>query len=223
MKINFFFLHGWGFDKDFWNPVGNLISKEVFSNSVKYLDLGFFYQKELIKNYNPSQKNIFIVHSLGLNWFLKMNIECYALINFFSAPSFLNFQIDSEKKRRYLKKMILKFEKNPQLVLSEFYFNCGIKKKLYQNHKKKNVKNLKSFLIDLYEDNLLNDFIKKDFEIFSFFSENDKIFQPCKKTILDLNRKNHTVKFFKDFNHAFPFTNPKRTFLLIKSIVNKLI
>ena len=102
MKINFFFLHGWGFDKDFWNPVGNLISKEVFSNSVKYLDLGFFYQKELIKNYNPSQKNIFIVHSLGLNWFLKMNIECYALINFFSAPSFLNFQIDSEKKRRYL-------------------------------------------------------------------------------------------------------------------------
>ena len=45
MKINFYFLHGWGFDKNFWYPVGNLIRKELFTNSVKYLDLGFFYEK----------------------------------------------------------------------------------------------------------------------------------------------------------------------------------
>ena len=120
MKINFYFLHGWGFDKNFWYPVGNLIRKELFTNSVKYLDLGFFYEKKLIGNYDSSQKNIFIVHSLGLNWFLKMKIDCFSLINFFSAPSFLNFQIDSEKKKRYLKKMIFKFYKNPEDVLSEF-------------------------------------------------------------------------------------------------------
>ena len=29
--------------------------------------------------------------------------------------------------------MIFKFYKNPEDVLSEFYFNCGIETKLYQN------------------------------------------------------------------------------------------
>ena len=223
MKINFYFLHGWGFDKSFWYPVGNLIRKELFTNSVKYLDLGFFYEKKLIGNYDSSQKNIFIVHSLGLNWFLKMKIDCFSLINFFSAPSFLNFQIDSEKKKRYLKKMIFKFYKNPEDVLSEFYFNCGIETKLYQNHKKKDLKTLSNSLMNLYQDNQLNEFVEKNFKIFSIYSESDKIFQPSKKNISNLNKKNHRIKIFKNLNHAFPLTNPKRTFLIIKSIINKLV
>ncbi len=222
MKINFYFLHGWGFDKKFWYPVGNLVKKELFSNSVRYLDLGFFYENEFIGNYDSSQKNIFIVHSLGLNWFLRMKIDCFCLINFFSAPSFLNFQIDSEKKKRYLKKMISKFDKNPEHVLSEFYFNCGIETKLYQN-KKKDLKKLSNSLLNLYQDNQLNEFFEKDFKIFSIFSENDKIFQLSKKNISNLNKGNHKIKIFKNLNHGFPLTNPNRTFLIIKSIINKLV
>ena len=42
MKFNFYFIHGWGFDKTFWNSVKKKVeSLDVCKNS-ESLDLKFF-------------------------------------------------------------------------------------------------------------------------------------------------------------------------------------
>ena len=64
--------------------------------------------------------------------------------------------------------MIFKFYKNPEDVLSEFYFNCGIETKLYQNHKKKDLKTLSNSLMNLYQDNQLNEFVERILKFFFY-------------------------------------------------------
>ena len=82
MKFNFYFIHGWGFDKTFWNSVKKKIeSLDVCKNS-ESLDLKFFSKTKLTKLFLKSDNNIFIVHSYGLNWFLKNDIPCRLLFNF---------------------------------------------------------------------------------------------------------------------------------------------
>ena len=60
---------------------------------------------------------------------LKKKIDCLGLLNFFSAPSFINFQKNPKKAKITLDLMIKKFKKSPNNVLEDFYKNCGIKKK----------------------------------------------------------------------------------------------
>ena len=222
MKYNFFFIHGWGFDKDFWRPVGKLINSEVFCDSVKYIDLGFFGNKNTDLTFNKKGKNIFVIHSFGLNWFLKNKINFFALFNFFSAPNFLKYQREHNLKKKILKSMISKFNKFPCEVLNDFYVNCG----LDENFKiplKKNIPLLIDSLNDLLQDNLEDKFFDINFKLFSFYSFNDKVFDPSMKKIFNLKNINHNIVFFKKQNHAFPFTNPEETFKIISYKVKKLI
>ena len=49
MKFNFYFIHGWGFDKTFWNSVKKKIeSLDVCENS-ESLDLKFFSKTKQTK------------------------------------------------------------------------------------------------------------------------------------------------------------------------------
>ena len=92
------------------------------------MDLGFFSKIENFRKQKESHlKDIFIVHSYGLNWFLKKKIACYALVNFFSAPNFISFQRKPLMKKKMLRKMIKKFSTSLEKVLVNFYENCGFK------------------------------------------------------------------------------------------------
>ena len=84
MKYNFFFVHGWAFDSKFWVMVGELIKKKEYFNSIEYINLGFIDKKNLKKT--QPENCVYIVHSYGLNWFLKKKIKCKILITFFAAP-----------------------------------------------------------------------------------------------------------------------------------------
>ena len=59
-------------------------SLDVCKNS-ESLDLKFFSKTKQTKLFFKSDNNIFIVHSYGLNWFLKNDIPCRLLFNFFGA------------------------------------------------------------------------------------------------------------------------------------------
>ena len=125
MKTNIYFVHGWGFDFGFWRPVGEIIKEKVLFNSINYVNLGFWGNEENKKFITNSDiKNIFVVHSYGLNWFLKKRIKCDILINFCSAPSFLDFQKNKKIKKKLINKMIvdLKKKKNKKKNDKKNYF-----------------------------------------------------------------------------------------------------
>ena len=124
-----YFIHGWGFDKSFWFPAAKYIEQNTSIKSIFYIDLNFFGSNSKNVINTSSKKNIFVTHSYGFHWFLKEKIDCLGLLNFFSAPSFINFQKNPKKAKITLDLMIKKFEKSPNNVLEDFNKNCGIKKK----------------------------------------------------------------------------------------------
>ena len=112
MKYNLVFVHGWGYDRNFWKPVGNLL-KSNFDCNIEILDLGFFSNSNEFYFSNNS-KNIFITHSYGLIWFLERNFKTDLLINFFSTPDFLSFQSEADKKKKNFIINDLQFSQIPQ-------------------------------------------------------------------------------------------------------------
>ena len=146
MKFNFYFIHGWGFDKTFWNSVKKKIeSLDVCENS-ESVDLKFFSKTEQSKLFFKSDNNIFIVHSYGLNWFLKNDIPCRLLFNFFGAPDFVNYQKKPNltyKKIAYMHKQLLE---NPVKVLKYFYKTCNVE---YSFNEVINIETLRNALIEL--------------------------------------------------------------------------
>ena len=71
-SFNFILVHGWAFDSSFWSGLKILLEKKTFCSDVTCIDLGFFLSESKKKNSFKILKNrIFIVHSVGLLWFLK--------------------------------------------------------------------------------------------------------------------------------------------------------
>ena len=75
-NFNFILVHGWAFDSSFWSGLKILLEKKTFCSDVTCIDLGFFLSESKKKNSFKILKNrIFIVHSVGLQWFLKKKID----------------------------------------------------------------------------------------------------------------------------------------------------
>ena len=222
MNYDFYFVHGWGFDKSFWSPVSQILLKKKIAFSIKLIDLGFFGDNCQQEIFEKSQKRIFVTHSYGLNWFLKKKIESDILINFFSTPSFINYQKYPKKTEKILSKMIKKIDFTPEEVLSEFYKNCGLKNYKIIDKKFINQENLKTALINLKENNLEKEFNAIPNSIFSIFSNDDLIFNPAISRINQMRSDKHKIKFIKTNKHALPFSEPERTSKIIQSFLNKL-
>ena len=219
MKYNLVFVHGWGYDRNFWKPVGKLL-KSNFDCNIEILDLGFFSNSNEFYFSNNS-KNIFITHSYGLIWFLERNFKTDLLINFFSTPDFLSFQSEADKKKKILLLMIYNFHKSPNQVLTKFYKNCGIKSFYNPENKSMNYEKLIIALEKLKNQNFTKEFLKLDCEIFSFFGTDDKIFNPEIKKIKNLSRKNHHINFLKTNKHAEPFIEPKKICKILIRIIKE--
>ena len=172
-------------------------------------------------NFWKPTNTIFITHSMGLNFFLEMKVDCLALINFFSAPNFLGFQKNFEKSKKSFDLMLNKFEIEPEKVLRKFFYNCGLHDN-YFPEKKIDYKKLKNQLIKLKNDDLVNKFKSLNFKVLSFLSKNDKIFQPSLEKFNLLVSKKHTIKFITGANHAYPLNQPKLTAKLIYDFIRSL-
>ena len=218
MSFHLFFINGWGFESNFWKPTCDLLNLKDIVGSAEILDKNFLNKK--VPKKIPIN-TIFITHSMGLNFFLEMKVDCLALINFFSAPNFLGFQKDFEKSQKSFDLMLNKFEEEPDKVLRKFFYNCGLHDN-YFPQKKIDYKKLKDQLIKLKNDDLVNKFKSLNFKVLSFLSENDKIFQPSLEKFNSLVSKNHTIKFIPEANHAYPLNQPKLTAKLIYDFIRSL-
>ena len=218
MSFHLFFINGWGFESNFWKPTCDLLNLKDIVGSAEILD------KNSLKKKAPKKipiNTIFITHSMGLNFFLEMKVDCLALINFFSAPSFLGFQKNYEKSKKSFDLMLNKFGEDPDLVLKKFFYNCGLDENYFPS-KKIDYKKLKDQLIKLKNDNLINKFKSLNFKVLSFLSENDKIFQPSLEKFNSIVSKKHTFKLIPEANHAYPLNQPKLTAKLIYDFIQSL-
>jgi pimeloyl-[acyl-carrier protein] methyl ester esterase len=221
MKFNFYFVHGWGLEQNLWSLVEAKVRQDKMCNFSEIIDLNFF-SEDLIyrKKIKPSgQKDIFVVHSYGLNWFLKKKIECATLINFFGAPNFINFQKKPYLAKKRISKMIKEFSNNPEEVLKSFYKKCNIS---FEKKKFINKEKLLSALIELESEDLCDNFHRSSCKIFSIYSQEDKIFSSSDESLRKLKRENHIIRYIKDYDHGFPVNEPYQCYKIIRNIVNGL-
>ena len=47
MKHDFYFVHGWGFNEEFWKPVREILESEGVSGFSEIIDMNFFSNKSL--------------------------------------------------------------------------------------------------------------------------------------------------------------------------------
>ena len=218
MSFHLFFINGCGFESNFWKPTCDLLNLKDIVSSVEILDKNSLNKK--VPKKIPIN-TIFVTHSMGLNFFLEMKVDCLALINFFSAPNFLGFQKDFDKSKKSFDLMLNKFEEEPDKVLRKFFYNCGLHDNYFPENKI-DYKKLKNQLIKLKNDDLVNKFKSLNFKVLSFLSKDDKIFQPSLEKFNLLVSKKHTIKFITGANHAYPLNQPKLTAKLIYDFIRSL-
>ena len=211
--FNFILIHGWAFDKFFWSKLKEMLEKKNFCSEVFCVDLNYFSSFTEIKRDLDIVKNkVFIVHSYGLQWFLKKNFDCKLLINFFGSPNFLKFQNNPKLKKKIEEKMIQKFMLCPNLVLKNFYEQCGLEFKKTNINKKR----LLDDLIELTNNDLEKEFKQSSFEKISFFNFEDNIFSPSNKIFKNLESEKHRIFFLNKNDHCLPQTQPKLALKLIE-------
>ena len=89
MSFHLFFINGWGFESNFWKPTCDLLNLKDIVSSTEILDKNSLNKK--VPKKIPIN-TIFITHSMGLNFFLEMKVDCLALINFFQLLIFWAFR-----------------------------------------------------------------------------------------------------------------------------------
>ncbi len=217
MSYKLLFINGWGFDSSFWEPVRKIIKKRKYVNSTQVVDINS--DCKFLKE-QKNLKVIYITHSIGLNWFLKKKRRCNGLINFFSAPNFFNFQKEKRKTKKIVDLMIKQLDYQPSDVLKKFHKNCGI-----ENFKWKKiieVENLKINLLSLLKKDFSYQFKNLNVNILSLISEDDLIFNVCKKKIQALKFPKHKIVNLKKKSHGFPMLDPLETSNIIEEFIMNL-
>lgn len=219
MKHDFYFIHGWGFNKNFWRPVKEKLHYDGISNFSEIIDLNFFFQKKRSKIELKNRDSIVVVHSYGLHYFLKKRVKCKVLINFFGVPNFISFQNNSNLIKKKLIKMITQFQIQPESVLSNFYQKCNVHPESFERI---NTFELNYSLKELLERDYVGQFKRQDCSIFSIYSNTDKILDVNKEKIKFLEKKNHFISFIDGFNHGFPNNEPELCCRLIKKLIRNI-
>lgn len=125
MSFKLVFVHGWGFNSHFWQP---LIS-ELAEHDCKTIDLGFIKGGETSWS-NTNHPAIYVGHSLGVLWLLeqwKNSQETPAPHALISIAGFTNFSKFTNNKT--LKLMHQGLAKNPAIQLNHFWRTAGEKTK----------------------------------------------------------------------------------------------
>jgi pimeloyl-[acyl-carrier protein] methyl ester esterase len=120
--------HGWGFDRDCWQPWQDLMAQQ--REELWVSDRGYFNAPLS----PPVNQSIIFAHSYGLHLCPIEQLQNAEVLVLFS--SFLSFHPltgtqgrrpltgDSKRSRLVLTQMIRQFETHPQVVLAAFQTNC---------------------------------------------------------------------------------------------------
>src|SRR5688572_30283333 len=123
--IGFIFCHGWGFSPDFWDNIQ--IHFKGFP--CLFWDLGYFgkVSRPLPTAITSHHQWIGVGHSLGFLKLLESAELFTAMIGLQGFTTFLGLSpVLNKERKRYLKKMITQFEKNPIKTLLDFRQTCGL-------------------------------------------------------------------------------------------------
>lgn len=113
------FVHGWGFDKTFWQDV---IAKmgEITCHS---LDLGFYGKPDV----SLPDDAVYVTHSMGLCWLLARKTDLKGLVSINGFTKFCAGDDFAEGVNpRVLNRMVRQFSKSPEAVWCDFMKNSGL-------------------------------------------------------------------------------------------------
>lgn len=114
------FVHGWGFDASFWEPV----AQRLPDFRREFVDLGFRGEPATPEVDNP----LIIAHSMGFAWALarlarpwRGAVAVNAFARFTRSPDFV-----SGVGPRLVERMVAKFTDEPHAVTADFLSRCGV-------------------------------------------------------------------------------------------------
>ncbi|MFT8737216.1 MAG: alpha/beta hydrolase [Zymomonas mobilis] len=117
----FLFVHGWGFDRNFWTS----LRRAMGNHEGHSLDFGYFGQADL--DYDWSEPFIAVGHSLGLLWLLNQPLAaCSRLV---SINGFSRFSADQNWPigipKRLTERMQTTLHRDAKKTVSQFYNRLG--------------------------------------------------------------------------------------------------
>jgi pimeloyl-[acyl-carrier protein] methyl ester esterase len=113
------FVHGWGYDASFWNPLRNALGIPS-----RALDLGYFGAEG---TFIPDGITLLVGHSLGFLWLARQpSLRHLPLIGVNAFPRFLEAEDYAPAiAPRVLDRMKRRLTADPAAVLSEFWQRAG--------------------------------------------------------------------------------------------------
>lgn len=113
--MKFVFVHGWGFDASFWQPLLRSLSYK----NCDVVDFGYFDSEMCLPDFEEA---IYVTHSLGTMWALKNRADhMKALIAVSGFGLFQNF-VDA----RVLESMQKNLGRSAEKQMQEFWSMCGM-------------------------------------------------------------------------------------------------
>jgi len=187
-KPQIIYVHGWGLDKSFWDPLINTLPYKSRS-----LNLGYIGEKET----NPSdQKSIYVTHSLGTMWALKNHAAHISTL--IAINGFYNFKPFSDSRTlRAIKQGLIK---NTSAQMKNFFKTAQIK----TNPQNFNTNRLIKDLDMLATGDETASLKALSCPVFSLIGESDPILalKLCEKEWLG-----YDVKICQQGGHALPITH----------------
>ncbi|MDI2111872.1 alpha/beta fold hydrolase [Commensalibacter nepenthis] len=214
-KYHLLFVHGWGFSRDFWKPVGYLLK----GFSIDYIDLDFVNNtatsNEIIQTISKQiNHTIAIGHSLGFLYLLKQfphEFHHYIAIN-----SFLRFSKADDylsgAPLRILQRMSKGIDKDAYLILSQFYQQCRYFDSLPNQM---NIPTLQTGLKYLETEDFRDVFPSIMDKLTILASQNDPVVSPAMTTD---SFQSHPIHWVKDDTHVLPISQPETCSKIIRDI-----
>ena len=112
------FVHGWGFDPTFWEPLRH----EFAQYSTHAVDMGFFGYQSF-----EDQPYVYVTHSMGLSWVLENVKHPTAIIAINGFTKFIeSADWSAGVSRLTLKRMMKGFRVSPQFVWEDLMTKAGM-------------------------------------------------------------------------------------------------
>jgi pimeloyl-[acyl-carrier protein] methyl ester esterase len=220
LEIEIIAYHGWGFDSSFWKKWKEVLPEEVI---FKTADRGYFLEEKRPKFSTDSTHKVLFLHSFGLHWCPKENLQqANSIIIFNGFKEFHTGEgVDSKKSRMVLKKMITEFDKNPEKVLNKFWENAFYpeKKKIAPEERfDKKLMLIELKRLDTSEFDLKH--LKNGQPIISLDGGNDHIlFQNRGRGFTEFTEGNAVYHFIKEAGHCLPATHTQDCWSFINAMI----
>lgn len=220
--------HGWGFDRSCWQSWKLML--EQIGCEFQAFDRGYFGRSAQPEFKNTVSKKILLAHSFGLHLCPISQLELAEILIVFNG--FIEFHPSSHPARKrsqtIVRQMIDQFEKNPQLVLDNFWRKCYYPLADYPNfavqESKLNSDLLLADLNQLNQSMISIDLLNSIPQIFIFQGSRDRIVSPMKgqEFLADCSMNSQYFEILRA-GHALPFTDLEECWSLLSPLLQPLL